>query len=73
MGTQPLSEGLMTWMIYYQTQGSGTKVPDINQGLKDKYQMYKIKIIQNVSGIVHLLENSGDPPDFDNGQEGSEC
>lgn len=46
---------------------------DINQGLKDKYQMYKIKINQNVSGIVHLLENSGDPPDFDNGQEGSEC
>ena len=45
----------------------------MNPGLNNKYSMYTIKINQNVSGIVHLLENSGDPPDFDNGQEGSEC
>ncbi len=59
--------------ILSDTRYQGNQTRDINPGLKDKYQMYKIKINQNVSGIVHLLENSGDPPDFDNGQEGSEC
>ena len=59
--------------ILSDTRYQGNQTRDINPGLKDKYQMYKIIINQNVSGIVHLLENSGDPPDFDNGQEGSEC
>ena len=33
-----------------------------------QYVLSSVQVWLAAAGIVHLLENSGDPPDFDNGQ-----
>ena len=56
-------------------QGMGEwNILSLGTGNPKNIQNYGIvSMFPPVPGIVHLLENSGDPPDFDNGQAGADC